>query len=165
MELWTPTAAEVIDEVLADTAEVLEGEIVDETLPEESTTDEAEEALEDETGEGGLFDEALKALTAGQPEETPQGKVKGGKHRKPFVLTPYQATKIFNQARVDAGLGTVNSPFMYIQAGKGKFPVGHAADGRMEITDIEAFVNWMNEHNLRQLRIKAAKATADANKK
>jgi len=71
------------------------------------------------------------------------------------ILTPYQATKIMNAHRDLLGLKRVNSPMIYIQAGKGKFPVSVNADGRKEITDVDAFIAWVVEHNTRQVNRKS----------
>jgi hypothetical protein len=68
------------------------------------------------------------------------------------ILTPYQATKVMNQHRAQLGLKPVQSPFMYIQARKGRFPVVRSDDGRWEIQDAESFARWAYEHNTRQAR-------------
>jgi hypothetical protein len=67
------------------------------------------------------------------------------------ILTPYQATKIMNAHRIMCGLKPVKSPMIYIQASKGRFPVEINEDGRKEITDVDAFIAWVVEHNTRQV--------------
>ena len=66
------------------------------------------------------------------------------------ILTPYQATWIMNQHRAQLGLKPVQSPFMYIQARKGKYDIEIAPDGRKQIVDTEKFLRWVYEHNMRQ---------------
>jgi hypothetical protein len=75
-----------------------------------------------------------------------------------FVLTPFQATKIFNAHRATLGLKPVNSPMLYIQARKGKFEVNLSADGRKQIANYQEFCAWVVEHNTRQVARQATKA-------
>lgn len=76
-------------------------------------------------------------------------KNKNAKPKRDFVLTPYQATKIMNEARRELGLKEVNSPMLYIYARKGAFIITEGADGRKEV-DEASFVEWMNAHNAKQ---------------
>jgi len=91
----------------------------------------------------------------------PKKKAKNKKAKRESILTPYQATSLMNDHRRELGLKEINSPMMYIMAGKGKFPVVRSDDGRWVIEDIEAFYAWMVAHNMRQVekRNAAAKST------
>jgi hypothetical protein len=77
--------------------------------------------------------------------------------KRQFIWTPYQATKIMNAHRAELGLKPVKSPFMYIQASKGRFEIIESADGRKQIADPEQFLAWVIEHNTRQVGRKATK--------
>ena len=68
-------------------------------------------------------------------------------------FTPYQATKVMNAYRAQLGLTPVQSPMLYIQARKGKFPIEQMWDGRKMvkvIVDVDKFLRWVYEHNNRQ---------------
>ena len=73
-----------------------------------------------------------------------------GKAKREYVYTPFQATKDFNKMRAAAGLKDVNSPMLYIYAGKGHFTITITADGRKEV-DKAAFIEWAEKHIAKQL--------------
>jgi hypothetical protein len=135
------TAEGEVTETTPETDEVVDAEIVNE--PEAEVT---ETAAEDEP-------EAIE----GEVVETAPANGQKGKGKKEFVLTPYQATKLMNMDRRRLGLKEVNSPMLYIMAGKGKFIITITADGRKEV-DTESFYAWMVAHNARQVSLRDAKA-------
>jgi hypothetical protein len=132
--LWTPTIAEAEEALTEGTDEVIEAEVVEEEPPRTFTVGTDGEAAED--------------------TEEPTVRIK--KSKRPFVMTPYRATELMNVARAGVGLKPVNSPMLYIYANKGAFGLTTSADGRKQV-ELESFLAWMNEHNAKQLRTRAAK--------
>lgn len=94
-----------------------------------------------------------------------------------FVLTPYQGTKLVNQALAEAGVvdkddpskpASVNSPMMYIYAKKGAFKYHKATKVTKKGTsadvwelDIETFKAWVEEYVTSRVA-KQAKGEMDA---
>jgi hypothetical protein len=144
-----------------ETAEVVEGEIVEPGTAVELVDHAAYEPnfvvgeIEPPKANPKNYAKAAREASGKAPK-------KDKKQKRPQILTPYKATQIMNADRVERGLKPVNSPFMYIMLSKGKFPAGKSADGRWEITDIDAFYAWMINHNSTQQARANAHEAADA---
>jgi hypothetical protein len=134
--------------------ENIEAETAEEVTSEAETDEEAADELE-----GDEVPSAFKESTAAAAlKEATAGKHKSAKPKKEpraVILTPFKLTSYVNQRLEEEGVlnlatgkpKTINSPMVYIYAGKGAFDTHPALDGsgRMECDEESAF-KWAEEY-------------------